>query len=306
MVLMQSRHVGIKPMEMHEIRYFLAAAATLNFTRAAETSNVTQPALTRAIQKLERELGGFLFHRDHGQVALTDFGTLMRGHLEDIFRRSEGVKVAARDFLTLARAPLTLGAMCTIGPLRFLGLLADFHGRHPGVEVKITEATATNLLSMLLEGGLDVALLASPEPLDSRFEARPIYSERFGLAFPPGHAFESLDHLRVVDVAGEPYLDRINCEYGSFIDRLCLDRGVRIDPAYQSEREDWIMAMVAAGMGVCFLPEFSANHPGVRLRPVADPEIVRVISVVTVAGRDHSPAVKAFVGAVGARDWVMG
>jgi LysR family hydrogen peroxide-inducible transcriptional activator len=154
MVPMQSWHPGVKLMEMHEIRYFLAVSATLNFTRAAEMSNVTQPALTRAIQKLERELGGFLFHRDHGQVALTDFGTLMRGHLEDIYRRSEGAKVAARDFLTLARAPLTLGAMCTIGPLRFLGLLAEFHGRHPGVDVKITEATATSLLSMLLEGGV--------------------------------------------------------------------------------------------------------------------------------------------------------
>jgi DNA-binding transcriptional LysR family regulator len=61
-----------------------------------------------------------------------------------------------------------------------------------------------------------------------------------------------------------------------------------------------------ARLGVCFLPEFSANHPGVRLRPLAEPEIVREISVVTVAGRDHSPAVTAFVGAVGARDWVMG
>jgi DNA-binding transcriptional LysR family regulator len=290
-------------MEMHEIRYFLAVCETLNFTRAAEISNVTQPALTRAIQKLERELGGFVFHRDHAHVTLTQFGSLMQAHLEDVYRRTEGAKQAARTFLTLEKAPLTLGVMCTIGPLRFLGLLADFHTRYPGIEMRITEATSARLVAMLLDGSLDVALLASPQPIDARLQAQRIYSERFGLAFPAGHAFESAQTLRLADVHGEAYLDRINCEYASYIDQLCLDRGIEILSAYQSEREDWIMAMVAAGMGVCFMPEFSATQPGVLLRPLADPEIVREIAVVTVRGRPRSPALTAFVDAVQGRDW---
>jgi LysR family hydrogen peroxide-inducible transcriptional activator len=107
----------------------------------------------------------------------------------------------------------------------------------------------------------------------------------------------------MTDVAGQAYLDRINCEYGSYIDALCRQRGIEIVSAYQSEREDWIQAMVAAGMGVCFLPEYSVTQPGVRVKPVRDPEIVREVSVVTVAGRPPSPAVEAFVAAIGARDW---
>ena len=79
-------------MEMHEIRYFLAASRTLNFHRAAEAVHVTQPALTRAIQKLEAELGGLLFHRERNHVRLTDFGCLMRSHLEEILQRSEVAK----------------------------------------------------------------------------------------------------------------------------------------------------------------------------------------------------------------------
>ena len=65
-------------MEMHQVRYFLAAAKTLSFTRAAEVCHVSQPALTTAIKKLEAQLGSPLFHREGRQVALTDFGRRMQ------------------------------------------------------------------------------------------------------------------------------------------------------------------------------------------------------------------------------------
>ena len=76
-------------MEMHQIRYFLAVAETLNFTRAAEKCNVTQPALTRAIQKLEEELGGLLLRRERNLTHLSDLGRLMKPHLEQILSESE-------------------------------------------------------------------------------------------------------------------------------------------------------------------------------------------------------------------------
>ncbi|CAH2399663.1 hypothetical protein MES5069_230081 [Mesorhizobium escarrei] len=116
-------------MEMHEIRYFLAASQTLNFHRAADLVHVGQPALTRAIQKLEAELGGYLFHREKTRVRLTDFGCLMRTHLDEVLQRSE----TARSFLSLETASLTLGVMCTIGPAalhRFPQCLSRALSRH--------------------------------------------------------------------------------------------------------------------------------------------------------------------------------
>src|SRR5688500_7147290 len=80
--------IGAKPMEMHQIRYFLAVCSTLNFTRAAEQCNVTQPALTRAIQKLEEELGGLLFRRERKLTHMTDLGNLVRPQLEGILKQS--------------------------------------------------------------------------------------------------------------------------------------------------------------------------------------------------------------------------
>jgi DNA-binding transcriptional LysR family regulator len=300
---MHERHQEVGWMEMHEIRYFLAASDTLNFHRAAERAHVTQPALTRAIQKLEAELGSDLFRRERNRVHLTDFGRLMRPHLEGILRRADTASATARSFLKLEAAPLTVGVMCTIGPLRFVGFLNDFRERHPGIEVSLVESVPAELSKLLLDGALDVGLMAQPDSFTPPLTAEPIYRERFGLAFPAGHRFDQRNSLHVTDVAGEPYLTRINCEYRNFIAELCREYGVEVRRAYRSEREDWIMAMIAAGMGVCFLPEYSATHPGVRHCLVADPEVAREVSLVSVEGRPLSPAASAFAGAVHDYDW---
>ena len=128
-------------MEMHQIRYFLAVAEELNFTRAADRCNVTQPALTRAIQKLEEELGGLLFRRERSLTHLTDLGRLMRPHLEQVLKETEAAKSTATSFLRLSEAPLNLGIMCTIGPLRFVGFLNRFRTENPGIELSMIEAT---------------------------------------------------------------------------------------------------------------------------------------------------------------------
>ena len=293
-------------MEMHEVRYFLAACETLNFHKAAAQCHVTQSALTRAIQKLEAELGSHLFRRERNHVQLTDFGRLMRPHLEAVLDRTTNAQQVARSFLKLEAAPLTLGVMCTIGPVRFVGFLNEFRERHPGIEVSVIESVPSRLSELLLDGSLDIGLMAQPVPFDARLSAEQIYRERFGLAFPSGHRFERRNTLHLADVVGEPYLDRINCEYASHIDELCAERGIEIQVTYRSEREDWIMAFVAAGMGVCFLPEYSAIHPGVCHRPVAGPDIVRVVSLVSAERRPLSPAASAFTKAVRDYDWNAG
>src|SRR6516225_8569832 len=88
-------------MEMHQVRYFLAVADTLNFTRAAELCHVSQPALTRAIQQLEEELGGLLLRRERKLTHLTDFGRLLEPHLRQLAADAEAAKTTAKRFLSL-------------------------------------------------------------------------------------------------------------------------------------------------------------------------------------------------------------
>ncbi len=290
-------------MEMTEIRYFLAVCQTLNFHRAAECCHVTQPALTRGVQKLEAELGGQLFCRDKGRVELTEFGRLMRPQLRDVLERRDHARTIARSFLKLEAAPLTLGVMCTIGPVLFVAFLNAFRDRHPGVEVTVVENVPARLSELLLNGSLDVALMAQPEAFDPRLKVVPLYRERFVLAFPAGHPFEQRNTLHVTDVRDQTYLSRVNCEYRDYLIELCGEFGVGFQRGFRSEREDWIMTMVAGGMGICFLPEYSAIHPGIRHRLVTNPDVVRTVSVVSVAGRSLPPAALAFINQSCSYDW---
>ena len=96
---------------------------------------------------------------------------------------------------------------------------------------------------------------------------------------------------------------RINCEYRGHIGALLREREVKMRVGYRSEREDWIQVMVMAGMGICFIPEFSPVLSGLHTRRVINPEVTRDVSLVTVAGRRYSPAVAAFVRAIKAYPW---
>src|SRR5258706_6567591 len=243
-------------MEMHQIRYFLAVCDSLNFTRAAETCNVTQPALTRAIQKLEEELGSLLLHRERSRTHLTDFGQLMRPHLEQIAANAEKAATTAKSFLKLDEAPLRLGVMCTVGPTRCIGLLAQFNKEHPGVDVTLSEGVPAALIESLQAGDLDIALMIQPTEMNDKVRVEPIYRERFVVAFPPGHRFGRMNAVKTSDCGGESYLVRINCEYINHWDGFLRDNKIEMREAYRSEREDWIQTMVMAGMGICFIPEF--------------------------------------------------
>ena len=290
-------------MEMHQVRYFLAVADTLNFTRAAEQCHVSQPALTRAIQQLEEELGGLLLRRERKLTHLTDFGRLIEPHLRQLFADAEAAKSTARKFLSLQQAQIRLGVMCTIGPARFMGFLAGFRTANPGCELTLVEGVPSGLSRMLMAGELDLAVMAQPEPFSERLDVWPLYRERFGIAFPTGHRLETQNRVRITDVAEETYLRRINCEYRDYLADRLSEHGLAVRVGFQSEREDWIQMMVAAGFGVCFLPEFSPTIPGLRLQPVSDPEVSREVLLVSMSGRRFSPAVLTFIRAIRAHDW---
>ncbi len=250
-------------MEIHEIRYFAAVAETLNFTRAAERCNVSQPALTRAIQNLETRLGGALLNRERGNTHLTELGRIMRPYFEQVLAQMEEAKRRAKTLVKLDRANLTVGLMCTIGPHQLVDLFADFIRSHEGVEIYLKDAPADALEDMLTRGEIDVAIFCRPDALDDRFHALPLYQERFVVAIGAGHPFERLNAVRVKDLHGQRYLARANCEYYDYL-RNVRERigGIELKRPYTSERDDWIQCMVLAGLGFTYIPEYAVTVPG--------------------------------------------
>jgi DNA-binding transcriptional LysR family regulator len=290
-------------MEMHQVRYFLAAAKTLSFTRAAEICHISQPALTTAIRKLEAQLGSRLFHRTGRQVAITEFGRRMQPHLAQILEQARAAETLAKDFRLLNQVPIRLGVMSTIGPMRIAALLAEFERQSPGVETAVRDGAPEALAAQLDADELDLAILNPLDGLGDNYRAESLYTERYVIILPPQHPLRERNALALRDLSGQPYVDRLSCEMREMVMGVCNDMGVKLYARFRSEREDWVQAMVMANIGFAFMPEYSITHPESVRRPLVDPAVNRTISLVTVPGRKHPPAVAAFIRTIRAHKW---
>lgn len=291
-------------MQLSEIRYFLALSETLNFTRAAQICHVSQPALTRAIGKLEDEFGGLLFSRERSNTHITDLGRLVHPHLVEAMNQTSEAARSATRFLKLEAASISVGVMCTIAPVQFISFLDRFRADYPGIEVTLLEAVPDRLCELLESGKLHVALMARPHGFPASLRAVTLYPEPFVIACSAGHRFARRSEIAMAELDGETYLSRVNCEFTDLLAELCRSNGLQLVRSYRSEREDWILTMVAAGLGVCFLPEFTATFPGVVGCPVVSPSVQREVCLVTVAGRRLSTPAASFVDAIRRFPWL--
>ena len=210
-------------MEMSQIRYVLAAARTLNFTKAAVNCNVSQPALTKAIKTLEAQLGAPLFHREGKRVLVSEFGKSMLPHLRQIMAEAEAAQMLADNFKLLNEVPVRVGVMSTLGHVRFSRFLAKYQKDYKGVEVTVSEASVSELKSRLEEGDLDVAVLNPLDGLGEAFSVTDLYQERYVVIFPPGHDLSKLNAIKLSDLSGQPYVDRLACEMREMVMQVCRD-----------------------------------------------------------------------------------
>jgi DNA-binding transcriptional LysR family regulator len=290
-------------MEMQQVRYFVALAKTLNFTRAAEQCNVSQPALTRAIQQLEHELGGALFHRERNNTHLSELGRMMLPYLESVDLSTRAAKEAARAAKKLEKVTLTIGAMCTISPLLVSGLMVRFQADHPDVEVVVSDAGAPAMIEAMEKGELELGIIGVPEELPASFHQLPVFEERFVIVLPKGHPWETKNAVRAQELNGQPYVSRSDCEVFQFVSDDFARRGIATRKVFSSPRDDWVQGMIKAGLGFGFFPESCVTDPELVVRPLIEPSYSRTIYLATIRGRPHSPAVGAFVKAARQHDW---
>lgn len=193
--------------------------------------------------------------------------------------------------------------MCTVGPKRFVRFLATFNQANAGVRVSVRELMLERLTQSLFAGEVDVALMVKPLQETERLSLCPLYEERFMVACAPSHRFEEKAAVPIAEIAGEAYLTRANCEQAGVVSAIMRERMIHVREVFRSEREDWIQSMVLAGMGICFVPQYTPVVPGIVTRPVVDPEIKRSVHVATVVGRTVSPEVGCFLRAVQEFEW---
>jgi DNA-binding transcriptional LysR family regulator len=290
-------------MELQQIRYFLAIQRHGSFSRAAEECEVSQPALTLAVKKLEGEVGGELFYREGKRLVLTPLGRLIQPALEQAVVGAQSARNLAEQFKLLKQAPLRLGLQATIGPTRIASFLSVFHRKQPGVELTVQDGDFASLLQKLEQGELDLALLGGTQPLPESFRREALYVEPYVVVLPAGHPLGRLQKIRLADVNGEPYVDRLSCELREAVMALTREAGVNLYATFRSEREDWVEAMVLAGLGFAFMPMYSIRSRELHQRPLIEPEVRREVLAVDVRGRARSPAARLFLEEIKAHRW---
>ena len=267
-------------MQLVQIRYFLAACQTANFSQAAKLCEVTQPALTRGIQALEQEMGGVFFRRDHYRTKLTPFGQVMRTHFERIQQHTEALLEKAQHYKQTAGSMLTVGLMRGVRAEPVRKILNDYGKADPGAEISIVEGGRSALADLLLEGSLHLAVMSGPEPPRDGLKALSLYREGFAVAFALGHRFRHLRSVGLAELAGERQVAETGCEIFRQFRAACQTAGHAPAPAVESERSDWLQHFVAAGLGVALVSDATTLLPGVMTRPLAGLELSRSIELV--------------------------
>lgn len=290
-------------MDFNQVRYFLALADTLNFTRAAERCFVTQPALTQGIKRLEDELGGELVHRDGRHTELTELGRGVRSHFEQINRTRHLVRKTAKSIVSGDIAELNVGVMCTIGPRVLAAMLSTFQMHHPMVSLVLHDVAPPAIADMLLTGGLDAAFCSHQGPLHPRLHYDELFEERMVVAFPKDHELSRYDEVPLQEVANHPYVERLHCEFRQSTHDASKEHELELNVVFSSEREDWIQSMIRDGIGISLLPRYSLLEPDLDHRPIVDPILSRNVELATVNDAEASPALALLVEEATAYSW---
>lgn len=293
-------------MEMHQVRYFLAACEMLNFSRAAEQCGVSVTSLSRAVRDLEGEFGGQLFRRERHLTHLTNLGQIIQRHFWTIRTAADAATRAAEEHARLSGSRLELGVFASIGAGLLTGYLAALRHDAPDLAVQMREADDERLQAALLDAEIDIALAGAPE-FNARLRPLPLFRESYHIAFARGHRFERMESVPMRELEGEPCIKRPHCGFSANFDRLGVARPyAALTVRYVGAREDWVQAMVRAGLGCTLMPEHLPLLPGIETRKLVEPEVSRQISLVTVGGRPHSPQVAAAMQAAQRHQWPNG
>jgi DNA-binding transcriptional LysR family regulator len=289
-------------MEMHQVRYFLAVARLLNFTRAAEHCNVTQPSLTRAVQKLEDELGGLLFRRERSLTHLTDLGRMMLPHLEQTYDAAQTAKALAKGMGKEQVAPLSLGVARSIDSDALKVMFEEVSAGLPGLSLSIRNGSTDELIELALKGDLDLVLIDAPDDAHDRLEPWPMFERRHSLVLRADHPLASKLCVTVAELSDEVWID---CnDFGS--SRLCsVAATLEIQPRFRHTVEGAHLApsLIQAGMGVAVIPETIPIDFALKRLPIDGANFTSTIVLAGIAGRKRSPASDAFVRAARARNW---
>lgn len=292
-------------MDLTQIRYFLALARTLNFTRAAEECHVTQPALTKSIQRLEEELGGALLLRERSLTQLTPLGQAMLPMLEQTHTAAKRAKDHAAGMKRQISSPLRVGLASGVPTQPFLPVLVELARQLPNFQLTLEDKSGAALCEALLRGTLDAAVVTGGADLPDRLNRWPLFTDAVVLIVPPGHALDgnaedavplaALDEEAVICCGPE-------CELLPLLGQAQRGHKAQLGHRHRADTSPRAADLVRGGLGVALSTERAIVPGGLRKRPVAGTRPHDVL-LVAVAGRPFTRTADAFIKLARAREW---
>ena len=283
-------------LNLHLLEQFVALARTKNFTRAAEELNLSQPALSRAIQKLEEQLGQPLFERKPREVMLTDHGELLLERAQHILKLMEDTFAELSE--AGRRSRIRLGAIPTIAPYFLPGLLSGFAKAHPEISVIVQEDTTENLIKRCSHGEIDLAILALPI-IAKYLEVEPLFDEELLLVLPVGHPLAASKSVAIDAVEGYPFvmLSEAHC-LSDNIATFCRRKSLQPVTVERTSQLTTVQELVTLNHGVSIVPEMArkTDTSDRRIyRSFSGEKPVRTVAMMWNSYRFQSKAVKTLM-----------
>lgn len=282
-------------MDFDQLRYFMQVAQRQNFTRAAEDLAISQPALSRSIQKLEEEIGQPVFERKTRCVALTEAGTLLQSRVQQVFTILEDTKAEITDDGESGR--VRVGAIPTVAPFFLPEVLRRFSSEFPQATLIVQENTTDALLKSCRQGEIDLAILALPIPV-KYLEVEELFEEELLLVLPPEHPLVEKKNIRLSDVEPFPFvlLDEAHCLSDNIVS-FCRERAFQPVAVERTSQLAMVQELVSLSHGVSMIPQMA------RIRDESDRRVyrsftgkkpMRTIAAVWNPYRFQSKLLKAF------------
>ncbi|MEJ2583838.1 MAG: LysR family transcriptional regulator [Robiginitalea sp.] len=242
--------------ELRHLRYFKALSETLNFHRAAEKLHISQPGLSRQIQRLEFHLGTPLFVRDRREVYLTEAGKYFREQLTAPLNRLEFIFDQTRRIGEGTSGEIRIGFLGSAMQDVIPGLLLNLGEQYPDLHTSLEELSNRSQVRALLEERLDLGFVRLSE-VPPELESIPVIRETFSLVVPEGHPIDESNFRSISQFEAEPFIlfsREYSPDYHHTVLSICDDGGFRPKISHKSVHAHTIFKLVANGMGVAIVP----------------------------------------------------
>lgn len=273
-------------MNLRDFEYIIAVADEEHFGRASDKCNVSQPALSGQIKKLEDTLGVKIFERTNRRVSVTPIGR----EIVEKARRLLAMADEICDTAAAAADPLAghvrLGTIPTIGPYLLPSILHPIKSALPKLDVSLSEDVTQSLERRLASGEIDAAITATVPDVQG-LRSLDLYTERFLAAVPADHALAAKKKLSIQDLdTSELLLLRDGHCLSDQVAKLCgLARGHVVALDTQASSLETIIGLVAAGTGITLLPALAVSEGGgvrskLAFRPINDDNAARAVRMI--------------------------